>query len=627
MYEKYYFAIVRLCDWFRVSTFASGFNHSLFIRSYSQLEIPMSISANFPNVFPSLELNFAQSQQLDPRVTFSRSTTAPYYDGKTSVLAEQNLVLQSQNAFNGANWTKTSCTATDASTIAPDGTTTASTLTGTAGGYTQYISPTNATSLGISSASTVTNTYSLHLKAGTISSVKFLIYNNTGGNQIFGTFDLTAITGVAGGTAMTPTVTIVDVGNSWRRVTVTGNLGGSVGQFAIPVIYADNGTFYMWGIQVEQRSSVTAYNATTTSAITNYIPQLLTAPINQPRFDFNPTTGESLGLLIEQSSTNLQPYSQDFSNAVWTKSNATITTGANIAPDGTQTMQLLVENTTTAQHYLRADAFTLISGTQYTTTIYAKANGRTTLGICCAFDSNGANFNLSNGTVGTVSGGATATITPVGNGVYRCSMTRTPTSNTVIVFQLNGNASSYTGDGYSGIYIWGAQLEALAFPTSYIPTTSAQVTRASDRNGGLSTNGWYNNGQGTFYFDFKSIYSSSLSPATTLIALGNVNTVLYTNNGGNGIYSYDGVSASSQASIPFGTRLQLAISYGVAGKQLLYNGGTVATSTYNNAFANQTNLYIGNDINGFTQINGWIKKMAYYPQQLTVAQNQALTGS
>ena len=583
----------------------------------------MSISANFPNIRPSLLLDFAQSQQLDPRVTFTRSTTAPYYDGKTSVLAEQNLLLQSQT-FSTSPWVNEGGnTVTLNSTTAPDGNATGTTiLWGTAG---KQYQPSSQPTLSANQF-----TASCYFKPNTDTSVTLTLVKDNAALGSACTFNLSA--GTTGaitnyGSTTGSTVAITSAGNGWYRCSITVTATSTSTWYVNIIGITTGNSIYAWGAQLEQRSSATAYNATTTSAITNYIPQLLTAPINAPRFDFNPTTGESLGLLIEQSSTNLLTYSQDFSNGAWTKSNATITTGANIAPDGTQTMQLLVENTTTAQHYLRADAFTLISGTQYTTTIYAKANGRTTLGICCAFDSNGANFNLSNGTVGTVSGGATATITPVGNGVYRCSMTRTPTSNTVIVFQLNGNASSYTGDGYSGIYIWGAQLEALPFATSYIPTTSAQVTRAADVDSGLSTSGWYNNGQGTFYMDFKSIYSGSTSPTTKLIGFNSTQNILYTNNGGNGVYCYDGTSASQQTGLTFGTRFQLTSSYGTAGKQMVLNGGSVNTATYNNLFANQSNVYIGNDNVSSGQANGWIRKMAYYPQQLTVAQTQALTGS
>jgi hypothetical protein len=265
--------------------------------------------------------------------------------------------------------------------------------------------------------------------------------------------------------------------------------------------------------------------------------------------------------------------------------------------------------------------------------IYAKANTARYLILVHGAYASGdlAIYDLVGGTVTQqpTFSGSTASMTLVNNGYYRCFLNSAQTTpvNGIIGFSVSGAATGLTTGTSGNLYIYGSQFENLSFSTSYIPTTSAQVTRAADVKGGLSTSGWYNNGPGTFYMDMKTIYSNSTSPATTLICNNNITTILYTNNTGNGIYSYDNVSASSQGSIPFGTRLQLAISYGVAGKQLLYNGGAVATSTYNNAFANSTTLYFGNSNVSNGQINGWIRKMAYYPQQLTVAQTQALTGS
>jgi hypothetical protein len=335
-------------------------------------------------------------------------------------------------------------------------------------------------------------------------------------------------------------------------------------------------------------------------------------------------------LLIEQSSTNLLTYSQDFSNASWTKSQSSITTTANIAPDGTQTAQVLVEATTGVIHYVGYPITT--SAGSNTLSVYAKAYGRSKFELAATTDNYGLTFDLSAGTTSAptyVGLTATGTITSVGNGWYRCTMTWTATASATAlrIVLNNGSTTSYTGNGYSGVYLWGAQLEALAFATSYIPTTTAQVTRAKDVASitGANFTSWYNIGPGSFYMDFKSIYSSSSSPATTLIGLGNLGTVLYTNNGGNGIYTYDGTSASSLTAVPFGTRLQLGLSYGLAGKQLTYNGGAVQTSTYNSSFATLTNLYLGNTNAGNAQANGWIAKLFYYPTQLSSAQLQAIT--
>ena len=88
----------------------------------------MSIQANFPNLKPTLLLDFANTKQLDNRVTFTRSTPAVYYDGKTTAMAEQNLILQSQTIGN-AGWLLVNTALVSDAGVAPDGTTTADQLT------------------------------------------------------------------------------------------------------------------------------------------------------------------------------------------------------------------------------------------------------------------------------------------------------------------------------------------------------------------------------------------------------------------------------------------------------------------------------------------------------------------
>jgi hypothetical protein len=597
----------------------------------------MSISANYPNVRPSLLLDFANSQQLDPRVTYTRSTTAPYYDGKTSALAEQNLFYPSEQ-FDNANWGKTATTVTANTTVAPDGNTTADTVTadGTTGA--KLISASN---MGSVASPATARTVSIYAKAGTNN---FLQIYFSGDGTPWADFDLSA--GTVGSTGSNQTASIVALPNSWYRcILYTASTTATTVNFAI--VSSSSATrgesnslstsVILWGAQLEQRSSVTAYNPTTTSALTNYIPQLLTAPINAPRFDFNPTTGESLGLLIEQSSTNLLTYSQDFSNGVWSKIGATITSASNIAPDGTQTMQTLVEDTSTGNHWVYQSAGSVGSNTA---TIYAKAYTRSW--IVFRFTVSGtityAWFNLSTGALGTVQSGLTASITSVGNGVYRCSITGTMSASSPIVVGIasGDNVTSYTGNGTSGVYIWGAQLEALAFPTSYIPTTSAQVTRASDNASMTGTNfsSWYNNAQGTLYSEV-AVYNTSaaamcvatLSDGTTnnrmelrpVSAAGSVNSRLFVVT-----------SNSAQADIQTGTTVvnvfQKLSAIVQSSNFILSVAGASGTAVTTGQIPSVNQLTIGNSP-ATLPLNGRIKKLAYYSQAVTQTQNQALTGS
>lgn len=227
------------------------------------------------------------------------------------------------------------------------------------------------------------------------------------------------------------------------------------------------------------------------------------ASANTQRIDYS--TGVA-GLLIEESRANLFTRSEDFSNAVWTKIRSTVTTNAIIAPDGTLTADKLVENTDNNSHLFLRDA-TLTANTTYTYSIYVKSSERNVF-IETRFAANwtayvGARFDLTTGTVAA----GTGKIESLGDGWYRCSITATfgasTTTGGFATYIVSGTAISYTGNGTSGIFIWGAQLEAGAFPTSYIPTVASTVTRNADVATMTGTNfsDWFNLSAGTFFIN------------------------------------------------------------------------------------------------------------------------------
>ncbi len=192
------------------------------------------------------------------------------------------------------------------------------------------------------------------------------------------------------------------------------------------------------------------------------------------------------GVLIEGARTNLCLQSQTFDNASWEKTRSSVSADAAVAPDGTTTADKLVEDTTATATHQMSQNITVSLNATCASSVYAKAGERTWLRIT---EGNGvtasAFFNLSAGTVGTVAGTGTpsAIITALANGWYRCTLVFTAsgtTPNSHFQLATGDNGNSYTGDGASGLYIWGAQLEAAAFPSSYIPTTTASATRAAD---------------------------------------------------------------------------------------------------------------------------------------------------
>jgi hypothetical protein len=591
----------------------------------------MSISQNYPTIAPSLSLDFANVKKLDPRITFARASTGAYYDGQTVAKAEENLLLQSQT-FDNAYWTKTNITVTANSTTAPDGTTTAESILETA--------TTGSHQVFRNAVITSSNTHVRSVFAKPNGRNWLAIYGGAGRSF----FDLQ--NGVTGTVEAGYTASMIDAGNGWYRCILIGPAGTSSYAGLYNIADADNSISYagditkglfIWGAQFEQRSSVTAYTPTTTQPITNYIPVLQTASANVARFDHNPVTGESLGLLVEEQRTNLLLRSEEFDNAYWLKSNATITSNTVIAPDGTLTGDKLVENTANATHFIYSGSQAFVSGTSYTLSVYAKKGERQYLVLqlpSAAFPSaSNATFDLDSATFNLGAGSPTASITDVGNGVYRCSITKTATSsassNGAFIYVTNSASATinaYTGDGYSGIYIWGAQVEAGAFPTSYIPTVASQVTRSADSASMTGTNfsDWYRADEGSFYAEgslssgtrYISLISSNLANQIEVIQSGSgVNLFVYTN-------SSVQMNTTPSANAPL-TPNKVAFAYKTNDCAGSVNSGAVTTDT-SVVLPLVSKLQLSGNGNGSRGL-GHYKKLAYYPTRLSNTQLQALT--
>lgn len=181
--------------------------------------------------------------------------------------------------------------------------------------------------------------------------------------------------------------------------------------------------------------------------------------------------------LIKTATTNLLLRSEEFDDASWTKTRCSVTANAIAAPDGSVTADRINEDTTPTSTHLAAQGGALISviGARYTYSVYAKADGRDWLVLSPGSVWGYAWFNVSSGTLGTVvdgGGATTASITEAGNGWYRCivSATAVDARGLQLLLASSSNSVTYTGDGTSGIYLWGAQLEQSSTVGEYIPT-------------------------------------------------------------------------------------------------------------------------------------------------------------
>lgn len=255
-----------------------------------------------------------------------------------------------------------------------------------------------------------------------------------------------------------------------------------------------------------------------------------TASSGLPRFSHDPADSNArLGLLVEPQRTNLVLQSNGFDTASWVKTNTTVTAASGAAPDGTNSAYKVVAvsgNTlNNVDSYLRTGPITLTTGSAYTISAYAKKSGYGVLQLRVGSATLGsqitaARFNVSTGTLISVTTGYNASIQSVGNGWYRCSITGKAASTTYYAGLYNDDSSEITADGTSGILLWGFQLEQAADASTYIPTATAQVTRAADVLS-LADSGWLNQAEGTFYVDHK------------LRALKNNQTLLSLDNGTN----------------------------------------------------------------------------------------------
>jgi len=385
-----------------------------------------------------------------------------------------------------------------------------------------------------------------------------------------------------------------------------------------------------------------------------------TAAINEPRFDHNPTTGESLGLLIEEARTNLALYSGDFSNAAWVEQGTTKTANALAAPDGTTTAALVVPTAASATHKFRQNVSTTDSSLTFS--VYLKAAGYTRIALNeqSQTGSSSAIINLADGS-GATSG---TTVSNAGNGWYRVSWSSTfgsgsPKGFCVVVLPTGGsgenpNNFTWTANGTSGIYIWGAQLEAGAFPTAYIPTTAATVTRSADvaQMTGASFSSWFNSGRGTFYVDASrsrglaadiasSTYNQThnhgfslgagssrvLTPTFSFLSNSTISAGVFMYNGGgtdigpgisNLIVPSDNTEILAFYVDPANQLYAMATANRLG--TLTTNSGRSGDTSYTSA----ASMIVGYNGNFYGDYNGTIARIAFYPARITNAQLQSI---
>ncbi len=193
------------------------------------------------------------------------------------------------------------------------------------------------------------------------------------------------------------------------------------------------------------------------------------------------------GVLVEDAATNLLLYSEQFNVGPHGNWQGSITPNATTAPDGALSADKFVENATVNGHSTNYN-LAVTSGVIYAFSVFVKAAERTKAVVALAVNNGAFNgsamlVDLTLGTASVLAGSPLAYgVTDYGNGWFRCYVTSAAILTTTGVPYVGAYKTSeyYAGDGSSGIFVWGAQLEVGSTPTSYIPTTSAAATRAAD---------------------------------------------------------------------------------------------------------------------------------------------------
>lgn len=545
-------------------------------------------------------------------MSFSRSNDTATRVNSAGLIEKvrTNLILQSQ-AFDTADWAKSAISVTANSVANPlDAVVNADTIVGTAGTTQKYIG----------AANTFNGQFTFSVYAKYVSQQFVQVFLGADATP-FANFDIqTGAVSASGSTA-----SIVSVGSGWYRLSITFTSSTGSGIYLLNVdslaaarftATSSTGSYYAFGAQLETGDIATDYIATTSAAVS-------VGPVaNVPRLDY---LGSSCPrLLLEPQRTNLATYSEQFNNAAWTKQEVNVTANAAIAPDGTQSADNIVPTTVLGTHQIFSGA--LVSSSQCAMSVYAKANGYTTFHMLDrASGSNGAAFNLANGTV-TNAGSGVGTITSVGNGWYRCTAVATTTG---VRFYIPTPASNFTGDGTSGVLLWGAQVEAGAYATSYIPTLGAAVTRGADAASKTSASALIGQTEGTLYAEF------------TRLNVGNAVVLFQTNDGTSNNRAQIEISTSGAAigvalsggaltcliigpTLALGQTHKVAISYKANDFKLYVNGVLAGTDTSGAVPVSMNRIDLASEL-GTSYGGVSVSQILNFPTALSSAQLAELT--
>lgn len=361
----------------------------------------------------------------------------------------------------------------------------------------------------------------------------------------------------------------------------------------------------------------------------------------QSRLNYPMIDGKVVGCphhILEPQRTNLIPYSEDFSNAVWQKNQSSILSNNIISPDGTMNASKLVEDNSNNFHRI-IEEITLSVGT-HTHTVFAKEGERKYFVLRNNINGSNLNacFDLQNGVV-VYNGFDNAIIEYYGNGWYRCSIIEVDPSGGPASFSLmtsnneviNNNIPSYQGDGTSGIYIWGAQVEEGSYATSYIPTNGTTVTRLAETANGAGNADTFNDSEGVLFVEIAAL-TNDLSERRISISSGtssNVVRIGYTSTSNRivaVVYNGTNQAVLTNNNTDITESNKIALKYKENDFALWVNGIKASTDISGVTFTDGTLTNLNFDSgSGGNDFYGNTKQLQYHNSALTDSELEQLT--
>ena len=507
----------------------------------------------------------------DMSVTRATTATRVNSDGLVE-LVPYNLLSYSEQ-FNNAAWAVNNATVTVNTTTAPNGTLTADTITNVSGSLVGQ----QVTNILIGQVFT----FSIYLK-------------RINGIGVINLVD------VNGG------IVPITITNEWHKYYVTSTSTSTLGRAYFRVMTTGD-SVAAWGAQLVEGTSARDYLRTETR-------------LNIPRLDYS--LGGCPNILLEPQRTNLNTQSEDIST--WSRVATTATINTTTAPNGMVTADSLLETTASSSHIAFKDT-TGLSGTQYTFSIYAKSIGGRNIQVLGSSGFSGSIVvDLSNGNILSGSG----VVSNMGDGWFRISITATTTTTTIrtIIYTVDGTTNSFAGDVTKGIYAWGAQIEAGSYATSYIPTTTASVTRNADQCVKTGISSLIGQTEGTMFIQLNM---ALISEARRIITLYNDinNYISLRITSGNSVQLLVVNASATQVSIvvPLSAGVvKLAAAYKVNDFVFYVNGIEVGADT-NGTVPTTSSIYLGYDPTGASQIASGINAATLWKERLTNDQLASLT--